>query len=904
MAKKEKTPDDNKYFKNIEQLPMQGAKFEYSPENIAEIIRCRDDIMYFAKNYFYILTEDGRRNIKLFPKQEEILKSFIDNRFNVLLSSRQTGKALAIETPIMTTNGWTTMGELKDGDYVFDELGNPTKILKAHPINYDRNCYEIEFDNGEKIIADEDHRWFTQTRTERKSNRLGSVRTTKQISEKVYTGNNDEPFHRIPICPTIHYSEKELPINPYVLGYWLGDGHSNASRITIGLQDYEETSERLALYETISINLRENCATIGLLRSNDKSYFRHKLLALNLINNKHIPRIYLESSEEQRMELLRGLMDSDGMCDKRKSCGICGVYQQLIIDTQELCRSLGIKTNVRTYIPKIYGKECKRAYRLEFRTTKKVFHLKRKLERLPENLKLLNTVGNNRNHFHYIKKVTPINSVPVRCISVEADSEMFLCGKSFIPTKNSTLMTIMCLHQALFFEDKLICYAANIESTAKELLNKMKIAYEELPNWLKSPLKANNERSMVFENNSKILTAATSDNTFRGLSISLLALDEFAFVDTGIANNFYNAVMPAITSFKKSKVIMVSTPNGAEGLFYETYTNALKGDTSWKANEMHWSHFPGRGEAWKKEMIGLMQNPENWGQEFDNQFHQRGTSAMNAELIKKWISHCQKVEPISVGYGGCLRIYKKYDPTHTYVFGLDTSKGLGQDFHALNILDITDLQHIQQVAVYHNNQIPVNVLTNIVYTLLMEWGEPMIMIESFGPGEACIELLKNLYNYQHIVNYKRPDKTVQPDFFSESGINTKNTTKIEALNNFKYYFEHLQCIELNDLKTVFELQTFSRLANDTYRAANGKNDDLVMSLLWALYILEKDLAEHYLTISSYDENGKVQSLIHNKTNNLLESIFVSREFETNPIYMDNKFNGGIASLESQGWTFV
>lgn len=473
-------------------------------------------------------------------------------------------------------------------------------------------------------------------------------------------------------------------------------------------------------------------------------------------------------------------------------------------------------------------------------------------------------------------------------------------------TSKSTLMTIYCLWYALFNDDKLVCYAANKESTAMELLQRIKTAYEELPNWLKCPLKANNEKSMLFSNGSKILTAATAIDSFRGLSISCLCLDEFAFVDPGIASAFFNSVMPAITSFKKSKVIMVSTPNGAEGLFYETYTKALRrkeGDEGWRAMEMHWTHFPGRDAKWKAGVMGVLNGDETrWAQEFDNVFLDIGQSAMNMALIKRWINICQGIKPVLLQYGDSFKIYKKHDPKRTYVFGVDTSKGLGQDAHVIQVIDITDIDRMEQVAVFRNNSIPINVFTNTLFSLLEDWGSPFVMIENFGPGEACIELLKNLYNYPKVVNYKRPDKSVQPDFYSENGINTKNNTKIEALNNFKYYFEYLNNFIFNDLETIIEFQTFKRLANDSYRATGGHTDDLVMAMLWALYILEKDLAEHYLTVTSYDESGKVQGILHNSNKGGLESFIIEKQFEQNSIYTNQNY--GQNYLASQGWTFV
>jgi hypothetical protein len=151
---------------------------------IKEIAKCRKNILHFASNYFYIVNVDeGRQKIKLHKFQKRILKALMENRFNILLASRQIGKALALDTPIKTPNGWTTMGELKDGDQVFGLDGNPCNVVKAHNVLYNRKCYEIEFENGERIVADAEHRWFTN----------GSIKTTEDIF-------NSKEVHLIPRC--------------------------------------------------------------------------------------------------------------------------------------------------------------------------------------------------------------------------------------------------------------------------------------------------------------------------------------------------------------------------------------------------------------------------------------------------------------------------------------------------------------------------------------------------------------------------------------------------------------------------------------------------------------------------------------------------------------------------------
>lgn len=859
---------NNKLYKNRENMPMEGFLHDYSPEEISEIIKCNNDIIYFAENYFYIVTGKGKGKIPLFQKQKEILKSFVDNRFNVLLSSRQTGKQLDIRTPIITPNGWTTMGELKTGDYVFDEKGTPTKILVAHPIHTDKKCYELEFDNGEKIIADANHDWFTQDRNERRRNCSGSKKNTETLFNKVITGVKKEPFHRIPICETINFTTKELIVAPYILGHWLKNDHSGISNVTFAQEDADGSES-----------------------------FLDKLKKLNVLDDKHIPIDYLQSSVEQRWELLRGLLGDDGSRDKKSPHCFTSIKLTLIENIRELCISLGIKCKITTKIPSIEKKTGRHYYRINITTS-------------PKPSKLSNSDNKNRNCFHYIKKITPVESVPVRCISVEAESEMFLCGKTCIPTKNSSLMTIYCLWYALFNNDKLICYAANKESTAKELFGRIKLAYEQLPNWLKSALVTNNEKTIQFSNGSKIVTAATSETTFRGFSIHVLCLDEFAFVEPGIASAFYNSVMPAISSFDESKCIMVSTPNGASGLFYDTYMNAKNGTSEegvveWIDNEMHWSHFPGRDERWKNNMMALINHDEvRWNQEFNNVFIDTGVSALNMDLINLWMNRCSKIKPLLVEYGDSFKTYQKFDPSHCYVFGVDTSKGLGSDSHCIQILDITDLQNIIQVAIFENNTIPINVFTNILYEILNKWGSPWVLIENFGPGEACIELLKVHYQYEFVINYKRPDKTQPPDFHSENGINTKSNTKLEALNNFKYYSEYLSALEINDYKTAYEFSKFKKMDNGTYKAHGTEKDDRVMAILWALYILETDLANNYLDVAAYDESGKVMSLIHKKNKTSLESFFGRSIINENPIYTNNAANTGANWYQNQGFTFV
>ena len=188
-----------KYYLGNTNLPTAQTEYDYTPQMIKEIAKCKKNILHFASNYFYIVNVDeGRQKIKLHKFQKRILKALMENRFNILLASRQIGKALALDTAIKTPNGWTTMGELRDGDVVFGLDGNPCNVVKAHDVLHNRKCYEIEFENGEKIVADADHRWFTISEKEN----IGSVKTTQEIVDS-------RICHKIPRCENIELNPEQ-----------------------------------------------------------------------------------------------------------------------------------------------------------------------------------------------------------------------------------------------------------------------------------------------------------------------------------------------------------------------------------------------------------------------------------------------------------------------------------------------------------------------------------------------------------------------------------------------------------------------------------------------------------------------------------------------------------------------
>jgi hypothetical protein len=364
----------------------------------------------------------------------------------------------------------------------------------------------------------------------------------------------------------------------------LGDGYSSDGRIISHKNDFN-------FYKTkIDVEYEKNNNNCIRFKVRD---LYSKLKKYNLLKNKHIPTDYLRSSIEDRMELLRGLMDTDGSVKRNtRSYEFYQKNYEFVLQFVELLSSLGIKSKVR-------HKKIKDSYyhTVSFSTKEKVFNLSRKIE-VCDNKKSTRPQENR----HYIHKIEKVDSVPVACIQVDSDDHLFLCGKTFIPTHNSTTVVSYLLHYAVFNDNVNIGILANKAATARELLDRLQTAYENLPKWMQQGIISWNKGSLELENGSKILAASTSASAVRGMSFNILFLDEFAFVPNHIAESFFASVYPTITSGKQTKVIIVSTPHGMNH-FYRMWHDAEKGKNEYVHTEVHWSEVPGRDLEWKAQTI-------------------------------------------------------------------------------------------------------------------------------------------------------------------------------------------------------------------------------------------------------------------------------------------------------------
>jgi len=420
----------------------------------------------------------------------------------------------------------------------------------------------------------------------------------------------------------------------------------------------------------------------------------------------------------------------------------------------------------------------------------------------------------------------------------------------------TTQMTIYCLWNACFNEDQRILIVANKEQTAKNIFKRVRLAYEMLPNFLKPGVVEYGQTSMTLTNGSSIGISTTSSDAGRGDSCNCLVLDELAFIDTHIVEKFWESVYPIISSSKKSKIFIASTPNGTDNLFYRLYKGAEEGDNNWKAERIDWWEIPGRDEKWKNDTIKTLGSTETFAQEFGNEFLHGGESSINESLYNTALRDCR--EPEFVFDNGKYLVWEEPKENRLYAAGVDISEGVNEAASVVQILDITDLTNIEQVAVYHTRDTAPFAFTTKLLEILNQWGRPPVCIERNSCGAQVVEQLKFTHGYENIVSWgaKAGDKTE----FKRIGILSHTNTKYRGITNMRYWINELKVFKFRDINTLKEFKSFIRYPNNTWGARPGSDswDDRVMSLVWALIILENEICSRYYDVIKLDDCDRPQ----------------------------------------------
>lgn len=443
--------------------------------------------------------EPGRWRTDRAPYQRGIMDALSDPTVHtvVVMSSAQVGKALAIDTPVPTPDGWKKMCDIVPGDTVFGSNGKPITVLAVSPIFENRPCFSVTFSDGSEIIADAEHEWYVESDTSitrgvqwHGAGPKSGILTTQKVAETLKYGKT---LHRnryaIPVCGSLDLPDRDLLIDPYLLGVWLGDGSSNGARITASLDDcdfivseiekagksckVERNGSAVITIEPKLANIcprghnkditgwnGRGCAECGRAlsrnhqnakRGNGKAdaldpivmTFNRCLSALKLVNNKHIPDVYLRASRSQRLAVVQGLMDTDGYVCNKGRCEFVTTSVAIRDGMADLLSGLGIKYTVKCKQPTTTYKGKKvlgaLAYRFSFLVYDNcpVFRMPRKLERLT---KLDATKRHTETFRRRIVSVEPVESVPVKCIMVDCDDHLYLAGRGMVPTHNSEIL--------------------------------------------------------------------------------------------------------------------------------------------------------------------------------------------------------------------------------------------------------------------------------------------------------------------------------------------------------------------------------------------------------------------------------------------------------------------------------
>jgi deoxycytidine triphosphate deaminase len=353
--------------------------------------------------------------------------------------ARIEGKALALHTKVPTPEGWKTMGDLHVGDEVFDPNGAPVPVVAATDPMLGRPCREVVFSDGATVTADVAHSWEVQNKYDRGCGGRSRLLTTQQLERSIRVPWAPREFaYHVPLAGPVRYPDKELPIDPYVLGVWLGDGTTTKAEVTcadeaildeLEVADYAVRSASGPIAYRVGGTRHTRDAVTGQYTRNDS--LSSRLRDLGLLGNKHIPRIYLEGSVEQRRALLEGLMDTDGYVDTRSRCELTTVKRNLALEYRELVASLGYRPVIAEKTATLYGRVCGLKYEVTFTPHEHVFRLPRKFGR--------QDLTRKRHRSRGIREIRETDSVPVRCIQVGSPRGAFLVTDSFIITHNSSL---------------------------------------------------------------------------------------------------------------------------------------------------------------------------------------------------------------------------------------------------------------------------------------------------------------------------------------------------------------------------------------------------------------------------------------------------------------------------------
>ena len=416
--------------------------------------------------------------------------------------------------------------------------------------------------------------------------------------------------------------------------------------------------------------------------------------------------------------------------------------------------------------------------------------------------------------------------------------------------KSTTILSYL-IHYVIFNPTVNVAILANKASTARDLLSRLQLAYEHLPQWLQMGVMNWNKGSLELENGSKILAASTSASAVRGGSYNIIFLDEFAFVPSNIAEQFFSSVYPTISSGQTSKVMIVSTPRGMN-MFYKMWVDAENKRNEFVPIEVHWSEVPGRDDAWKEQTIKNT-SEQQFLQEFECSFLGSVDTLISPQKIQQIPYH----DPIESNAG--LDVYEKPIKGHQYCMTVDVSRGGSNDYSAFVVLDITQMPY-KLVAKFRDNEIKPLIFPDIIYRTAKSYNESQILVEINDIGGQIADALHHDMAYENIIMTQMRGRLGQivgsgfGDGQTDLGVRTTKQVKRIGCSNLKQLIEGDKLL-LADFDIIAEMSTFVQKGS-SFEAEEGATDDLMMCLVFFSWLTDqqyfKDLTDEDIRKRLYE----------------------------------------------------
>lgn len=436
----------------------------------------------------------------------------------------------------------------------------------------------------------------------------------------------------------------------------------------------------------------------------------------------------------------------------------------------------------------------------------------------------------------------------------------------------STICRVKLLHYILFNNDKTVAILANKEKTARKLMKELKDAYQRLPYWLQVGVKSWNSDSIELENGMTVICSSTASSAIRSYSISLLFLDEFAFVPDNIATEFMSSVYPTISSGKTSQIVIVSTPNGMNN-FFNMWQNANQDpDNEFHPIKIKWNEVPGRDENFKKKTIAnLPKGIIQWNQEYGCRFIGSTNNLVDPDILE----NIKTDKPIALKFNDRLLIYKFPEKGKEYILGIDTASGTGLDYSVIQVLEINGDCDLDQVAVFRDNKIEINEFAEVCVAVSEYYNNGQMMVENDGVGQALTNAIFYNHENENLIN-------LDPKGL---GINANKKTKSEACTNLKKYVEE-KWLKIRDQTTLYELSRFIEIRKNIFQCQEKDgHDDTVSALYWAVY---------YLKTPYYDPKS-------NRRANVSKEYDLNKETEEPPVIIFDE--GDSSSIEVNDFNY-